>query len=320
MVDMLGICITAEECDAQEGGSAAGNCASGFGVCCFTMISDPATAITNNMTYIQNDGYPTGVGATAPVTAVNRAYSIQGGTDISQIRLDFVNTVLTAPAADGSCADTITVDSPSTTQMGFESLCGVLSHQHMYVENDGAAVNAVLNINTNNVALAGGRSWKILVRMLEKGSSSLAPEGCLQYFTGMSGRVTSFNHEVNNAQGQMLQNLAYTSCIRSESGMNCIRYRQARDTTAPDAFNLDAFANSGRLDANCDRRYIIIQGVSGAGGDRFCGTLLNSVNAQTNAGPVISTMKPFQIGVVSNGANAAPASTSFDLIWNQESC
>ena len=47
MVGMLGICITAEECDAQEGGSAAGNCASGFGVCCFTMISDPATAITN---------------------------------------------------------------------------------------------------------------------------------------------------------------------------------------------------------------------------------------------------------------------------------
>merc|ERR1712141_300805 len=78
MVDMLGICITAEECDAQEGGSAAGNCASGFGVCCFTMISDPATAITNNMTYIQNDGFPTGVGATGTVAAVNRAYSIQG--------------------------------------------------------------------------------------------------------------------------------------------------------------------------------------------------------------------------------------------------
>jgi len=132
--------------------------------------------------------------------------------------------------------------------------------------------------------------------------------------------VTSFNHVVNNAPGMMLINLAYTSCIRAESGMNCIRYRQSRDTTAPDAFNLDAFATAGRLDANCDRRYLIIQGVSGAGGDRFCGTLLNSVNAQTNAGPVISTMKPFQIGVVSSGANAPVASTLFDLIYNQEAC
>jgi len=325
MVDMLGICITAEECDAQEGGSAAGNCASGFGVCCFTMISDPATAITNNMTYIQNDGFPTGVGATGTVAAVNRAYSIQGGTDISQIRLDFETAVLTAPAADGSCTDAITVTSPSTTQMGFEALCGVLSGQHIYVENDGAAVNAVVNINTAATALAGGRSWKILVRMLEKGSPSLAPEGCLQYFTGTSGRVTSFNHVVNNAPGMMLINLAYTSCIRAESGMNCIRYRQSRDTTAPDAFNLDAFATAGRLDANCDRRYLIIQGVSDpdvppARGDRFCGTLLNSKDAQTNAGPVISTMKPFQIGVVSNAANPAVASTLFDLIYNQEAC
>jgi hypothetical protein len=320
MVDMLGICITAEECDAQEGGSAAGNCASGFGVCCFTMISDPATAITNNMTYIQNDGFPTAFGITAPASAVTRAYSIQGGTDISQIRLDFDTTVLTAPAAGACGAEAITVTSPSTTQMGFENLCGVLSGQHIYVENDGAAVNAVLNINTAATALAGGRSWKILVRMLEKGSPSLAPEGCLQYFTGTSGRVSSFNHVVNNAPGMMLQNLAYTSCMRSESGMNCIRFRQARDTTAPDAFNLDAFANAGRADANCDRRYLIIQGVSGGGGDRFCGNLLNSVNAQTNAGPVISTMKPFQIGVVSNAANPPIAGTLFDLIWNQESC
>jgi len=323
MVDMLGICITAEECDAQEGGSAAGNCASGFGVCCFTMISDPATAITNNMTYIQNDGFPTGVGATGTVAAVNRAYSIQGGTDISQIRLDFETAVLTAPAADGSCTDAITVTSPSTTQMGFEALCGVLSGQHIYVENDGAAVNAVVNINTAATALAGGRSWKILVRMLEKGSPSLAPEGCLQYFTGTSGRVTSFNHVVGNAAGMMLQNLAYTSCIRSESGKNCIRYRQSRDTTAPDAFHLDTTANAAtasRSDAQCGRRYLIIQGVSGAGGDRFCGTLLNSVDAQTNAGPVISTMKPFQIGVVSNGANDPLAGTQFDLVWNQESC
>jgi len=325
MVDMLGICITAEECDAQEGGSAAGNCASGFGVCCFTMISDPATAITNNMTYIQNDGFPTGVGATGTVAAVNRAYSIQGGTDISQIRLDFETTVLTAPAADGSCTDAITVTSPSTTQMGFEALCGVLSGQHIYVENDGAAVNAVVNINTAAAVLAGGRSWKILVRMLEKGSPSLAPEGCLQYFTGTSGRVTSFNHVVNNAPGMMLQNLGYTSCIRSEAGMNCIRYRQARDTTAPDAFFLDqndGGADSGRLDAACDRRYLIIQGVAGVGneGDRFCGGLLNSRDQQTNAGPVISTMKPFQIGVVSNGANDPLAGTQFDLVWNQESC
>merc|ERR1719367_2315413 len=116
----------------------------------------------------------------------------------------------------------------------------------------------------------------------------------------------------------MLQNLGYTSCIRSEAGMNCIRYRQARDTTAPDAFFLDqndGGADSGRLDAACDRRYLIIQGVAGVGneGDRFCGGLLNSRDQQTNAGPVISTMKLFQIGVVSDGGNNPTAGTQFDF-------
>ena len=32
---MRGLCITAEEC-TDQGGTASGNCASGFGVCCFT--------------------------------------------------------------------------------------------------------------------------------------------------------------------------------------------------------------------------------------------------------------------------------------------
>ena len=49
---MLGICVTEEECAARTGGSAQGNCASGFGVCCLTVIEDPANAITNVSTYI----------------------------------------------------------------------------------------------------------------------------------------------------------------------------------------------------------------------------------------------------------------------------
>jgi len=334
MADMLGICVTEEECAARTGGSAQGNCASGFGVCCLTVIEDPANAITNNLTYIQNPGFPTGVGSAAPVTALNRAYNIRGGASIQQVRLDFITTVVTGPTAatadnaDSCVDDTITVTSPSTTSLGFVTLCGVLSGQHMYIENDGAEVNAVLNINTDGDALNGGRSWKILVSLLETGCPSLATPGCLQYFTGASGSVQSFNYEVNGAQGQMLRNLQYNACIRSEAGMDCIRWTEARSATAPDAFQLQgdgaADATASLLEADCPEVFVNIRGNNAIGtangiGDRFCGGVFNSVDGATVSGPVISNRKPFMLGVYSSGL-ARPAQGGFDLVYNQEPC
>ena len=41
-----------------------------------------------------------------------------------------------------------------------------------------------------------------------------APTDCVQYFTGTSGSVLSYNH----AGGQLLQSQVYNNCIRTEKG------------------------------------------------------------------------------------------------------
>merc|ERR1739846_241042 len=223
----------------DQGGTASGNCASGFGVCCFTTVT-AAGAITNNVTYIQNEGFPTAVLGTAPVTAATRAFAVQGGENICQVRFDFEAATVFEQPAGGVCGgdqDEITVDQTSTTIGSFQNLCGTLSGQHIYVENDGANPAATLNIDTSATVLA--RSWKILVRTIECDSPSKAPGGCLQYFTGTSGNIVSFNAGTN---GAMLDDLLYSVCIRREANMCSYTVREARSATGatPDAFQVGA--------------------------------------------------------------------------------
>ena len=46
------------------------------------------------------------------------------------------------------------------------------------------------------------------------------PAGCLQYFTGLSGRITSFNGAQTGDAQSMLQNLNYNICIKRGAGMD----------------------------------------------------------------------------------------------------
>ena len=41
-----------------------------------------------------------------------------------------------------------------------------------------------------------------------------AADGCLQYYTGVAGRVESFNY--NNAAGLQLSDTDYSVCVRME--------------------------------------------------------------------------------------------------------
>ncbi|TRY61753.1 hypothetical protein TCAL_11243 [Tigriopus californicus] len=59
--NQAGTCLTSSEC-GSKGGSALGNCASGFGVCCIFTVSGSCGStqtIAQNCSYIQNSGYPT---------------------------------------------------------------------------------------------------------------------------------------------------------------------------------------------------------------------------------------------------------------------
>jgi len=316
---MRGLCITAEEC-TDQGGTASGNCASGFGVCCFTTVTEQGT-ITNNVTYIQNEGFPTAVlGGTPAPNAIQRAFAVQGGANICQVRFDFeAATVFTPPTtATGLCeGDTITVTQTSRTTGGFVSLCGTLSGQHIYVENDGANPATTLNIDTAGITLA--RTWKVLVRTIECDSPAKAPGGCLQYFTGTSGNILSFNA---GATGALIANLLYNTCIRREAGMCSYTVRQARSGTGamPDAFEIGTLAAGGVGIAACTQNAYLVIPNSAVTDPKYCGGVLTAISADTTASPVTGNGKQFQI-TVSTGTLAAQASPGgFDLVYAQVGC
>ena len=67
-----------------------------------------------------------------------------------------------------------------------------------------------------------------------------APSDCVQYFTGISGEVKSFNFD----GGIQLRDIQYTICIRRETGSCGIQYT-VQDNTTPDSYDLsDASANA----------------------------------------------------------------------------
>ena len=59
-----------------------------------------------------------------------------------------------------------------------------------------------------------------------------APTDFVQYFTGKSGNVKSYNF----AGAQLTQSLEYTNCIRTEEGYCSIQWKES-STTSPDPFS-----------------------------------------------------------------------------------
>jgi len=324
---MRGLCITAEEC-TDQGGTASGNCASGFGVCCFTTVTD-AGAITNNVTYIQNEGFPTAVLGTAPVAEATLVFTVEGGANICQVRFDFESaTVFEGPVAGvcGGDQDEITVGQTSRSIGSFTNLCGTLTGQHIYVENDGANPAATLTIATSDTVLA--RTWKILVRTIECDSPAKAPGGCLQYFTGTSGNIVSFNK--NGANGALIDNLLYNVCIRREAGFCSYTVREARSAAgAVDAFLVgsDDADGGGVVDpeasvglANCATGAFLVIPNSAVQGPEYCGGVLSNTDNDIIASPVTGNGAQFQIRVVTTAANTGAVGSGFDLIYAQTGC
>merc|ERR1712087_633333 len=72
------------------------------------------------------------------------------------------------------------------------------------------------------------RSFSVKVTQIECDSLSKAGDGCLQYFTGVSGQMFSFNY--NDASGLQLSNTDYTMCVRMERNFCGIQYTACTDT------------------------------------------------------------------------------------------
>ncbi|XP_059078273.1 uncharacterized protein LOC131876800 [Tigriopus californicus] len=311
--NLRGTCMDSTSC-SSKGGTASGNCAAGFGVCCLFIVNGACTAeqtIFQNCTYIRNDGYPA-ADTTASETCEYKFNRIS--ENLCQIRLDFetLKTEFDSTGACGTAADAITVRSPfSNTDNGFPpTVCGTLTGQHMYFETgntDTTAGTLAISKGTG----AGSRSYEIKVTYLTCDNTAKAPEGCTQYFTGESGSLQSYNF----ANGQLLTKQNYQNCFRQEEGYCRLQIRESAVTT-PDPFALSNTATDAETDCQPVSTLSFPSGVHSG----YCGGALNTVDTSTD--PVAQTSvpgSPFQVGLRTLETTLA-GFTGFNLDFKQIPC
>lgn len=316
--DTYGVCYTATEC-ISLGGVSAGTCASGFGVCCaFSGTCGDTTSVNN--TYFKSDG-----SEQSPC----RFKVCKSDGDICQIRLGFdtfdilqPSTNLPGDALQNQRTQCIDAQfSASSDGRGSPVICGTNTGQHMILD-------ARDDCNTLSVTwrTSGTRTWNIHVMQISCTAKWKPPEGCLQYFTGTTGYISSFNY----LGGYHLANQLYSACVRAERGYCSISYT-ATDDTSFQLNNQDPGGTSAQGDS-CTADYILLSG-SGATADdntnydRFCGSYLNLDPTSSAQATVYTSKLPFHVGVVFDGTElddpTAPSteySTGFNIYYSQTAC
>jgi len=221
----LGTCFTAEEC-ATRNGVASGSCADGYGVCCIITISCGGRS-SDNCTHLSQAPSAT---PNTDSTVLDRqcSYTIcPASTTVNKIRLDIAMFTIAPPVvapANGKAIGTETQgfalgscisDSFSVTGTGgpYPVICGVNDDQHMIVETDGTTcVTATFSFGLANQQ----RSYEIHVIQYDRLNEMGGPPNCLQFYTGLTGTVRSFNWV--NTMSTHLANQFYDVCVRPEAG------------------------------------------------------------------------------------------------------
>merc|ERR1712223_2315985 len=229
-----GTCYTSSEC-TDKGGSPKGKCAAGFGICCvFTLSGDDSTqTVKYNDTYIQNPGFPTVYTDTSTLSyTVNKCQD-----DICWVRLDFDTFVLASQTDEISTTDGFAI-SESENLYNYPTLAGTNSGQHVYIElGSSNTATASLMFTFSSTVTSSSRSWDIRVSQYTCYDSNTPYQGCFQWFTGLTGRITTFNYG-GDTDNIHLPAQNYRACVRQEEDYCCVKYSVCSDTNAYD-FNLD---------------------------------------------------------------------------------
>jgi len=254
--------------------------------------------------------------------------------NICQLRLDFqtFSGFATSGTTAGTCSDTFAA--AGQTGSNPPNICGTNTGYHMYVEFGSSSTDSVTVTNTY-ASTTSAKTFNILARQIACDAIWKAPTDCVQYFTGLSGSVYSYNF----AGGQMLASMVYNNCIRTEKGYCAIQWKES-STTPPDSFGLGAAiasANAAGVLNACPLAYIAIPNLSqdgitplttspvttGAWQSQACGT--NFGIEQTGsaiASPLVSRTQPFVMGVYSVTGTALTAGTvtGFNMEYLQLPC
>ncbi|KAF8790785.1 hypothetical protein HNY73_005751 [Argiope bruennichi] len=313
---LTGVCYSLSDCLRMQG-TQIGTCASGFGVCCIFQRTCGATT-NQNVTHFTNPGYPNPISESSEVSCTLTLLR-PNKVSICQVRLDFLDFTIANPT-DGDCLDDrfsvqgVNINAPVPT------ICGHNAGQHMYLDVDNTISPILLKVSTKGL---GRRTWNIRTSYIECGNPSRAPPNCLQYYTGIQGRFSSFNFvqdEASAPNGGYLNNLNYAICFRKEIG----RCSQTYVADSIDSFvllnlnpNNSPTVGSGEAGlgiAECPHDYLRLEG------DRYCGARLNPSTGRnpTNNAPVTDTsVGPFIARFRTNSENNA---AGFNLQYTQNPC
>merc|ERR1719230_2550645 len=216
---MNGTCYTAEEC-AERDGTASGSCADGYGVCCIIEVSCGGRT-SENCTYLTQT--PSASPAVDSDDLDDQcSYTICPRTSsVNRIRLEFATFMLAPPVApatlDGTAAN-VNLQDFAIGQCNTDSfsvgnspvICGVNDGQHMVVDTDGTdCVTALFTFGGGTVM----RGYTIHVLQFDITNEMGGPSGCLQFFTGAEGTVSTFNWQTPTTSTH-LANQNYDVCVR----------------------------------------------------------------------------------------------------------
>lgn len=303
-----GTCFTKSEC-AEKGGSQAGSCASGFGVCCIFTIESSGGTISQNCTYIRNPNFPSAYTATS---AGQVSYNVvKCSSDVCSLRLDFeqftirgtgstIEAIATDMDAGVGCQDTF--DITTTNGNSYPQICGQNSGQHVYVDmgntnSDTASLNFAFTGTDNS------RQWEIKVTQIPCTASWREPEGCFQYHTGYTGVIKTFNFD--DSADNHLGNHDYDICIRQEEGFCCVQYSVCDE---PNSFTLsNAAIEAAMQDSLCTLDFVIIDGSAAECSQgsvnmvtttsSYCMGRFNVQSGETTNIPICDCTAPFRVGI-----------------------
>jgi len=319
--DTYGSCYTASECTSL-GGNSLGSCASGFGVCC------TKTGGCDGSTSLNNSYFTSSSGDTSPCS-----YTVcKSEANVCQIRLDFDTFVTESPNTESNsplsviptgrtqCLKSqfwVTSDAGSSP-----TICGTNTGYHMIV-----SARDDCNI-LNHYWTEGTPSYTIRISQISCTADWRPPQDCLQWFTGTSGYIYSYNY----AGGYHLANQDYTNCIRTEQGYCSITYTAVSTTSFQLSGQYPPTTATSIVGETCSQDYIMIQrGGSCPGPDsttleRFCGSLLAEA-AGTTTSSVCTSAMPFMVGVKTDGTevdgtspDVTEYSKGFYIYYTQTAC
>jgi len=316
-----GTCFSSTEC-SDKGGTAEGNCASGFGVCCIVRVTAEAGGdVKINNTIIENHNYPTAY-TTASKTATYKVTPLSN--DICFLRYDFIKMDLGITATTGLCSDKFEVDIPSAVGTDPSAICGLNDGQHMY--SDVARVNSATTVTIVTGTATHSRKWKIKISQIGCDCPVLPDRGCTQFFTANCGTVTSLNFA---ATTQLLPVADLLICVRRNSGMCGTTWvQEANPGTGKSAFAL----YTAKTTSTTTTQVSVVQDTTSTAasgtepcsyarleftGNALCGGYFNPTTHQLGGGSMIT--KDFKVRLTTIGTSIH-SSKGYKLNYKQTGC